>query len=352
MTAEGYAGDQRIAALDGLRAIAILLVFVNHAFKVRLAWAGVDLFLVLSGFLITGILLGAKQQQVGPYFRRFYGRRARRILPPYLLLLVITPLFFGLGWLRFGYMYAFLMNFVTAFAIPHVSSLDVLWSLAVEEQFYLLWPVLVLFLSERTLAWVVGGLLLVAPILRYVCSPFFSSYAPVYMLAPFRMDLLAAGAGLALVWRRRRRWIERLGVLGPIASVAALAVLAALSRKPGFSVTANTPFGNTWIYESTLVASAGLVLWAVSGRWVRGLEWKPMRALGRISYSFYLIHTTVLLVLERYLPGRALVAVLTFGISVTYAAASWRYMERGILYGSKKLRQEGSAEQKAIREQD
>ena len=345
------AGERRIRALDGVRGIAILLVFVNHAFKVKLAWAGVDLFFVLSGFLITGILLGAKQQPTGGYFRRFYGRRARRILPPYLLLLAITPVFFGVGWLRFGYMYAFLMNFITAFAIPHVPSLDVLWSLAVEEQFYLVWPVLVLLLSERALAWVVGFLLVAAPVLRYAGTPWFPNYAPVYMLTPFRMDLLAAGAAIALVWRGRRSSIERFGGFGPMVSAGALGALAALSRAPGFSVTANTPFGNAWIYEMTLVASTGVVLWALSGRWVQVLEWRPMRALGRISYSFYLIHTTMLLALARYIGGRRLAAALTFVLSLVYSAVSWRYLEQPMLYGANRPRREALAEQQAVTDQ-
>ncbi len=349
---EGHASEGRIVALDGVRGIAILLVFANHAFKVKLAWAGVDLFFVLSGFLITGILLGVKQLRAGAYYGQFYGRRARRILPPYLLLMAITPGFFGVGWLRFGYMYAFLMNFVTAFAIPHLSSLDVLWSLAVEEQFYLVWPVLVLLLSERALAWAVGVLMLAAPLLRFFCSPEFSSYAPVYMLTPFRMDLLAAGAGLALVWRKRREWIARFGGYGPVLSVAALGMLAALSRRQGFSVTANTPSGNVWIYELTLVASTGVVLWALSGRGIQVLAWEPLRALGRLSYSFYLIHTTVLIVLERYLAGRWLVAGLTFVISLLYSALSWKYFEQPILYGGKRKRANALAEERAILQQD
>ncbi len=345
----GHAGETRIGALDGVRGIAILLVFANHAFKVRLAWAGVDLFFVLSGFLITGILLGVKQLRAGAYYGRFYGRRVRRILPPYLLLLAITPVFFGVGWLRFGYMYAFLMNFVTAFGTPHLSSLDVLWSLAVEEQFYLVWPVLVLLLSERALAWAVGVLIVAAPLLRYFCSPEFSSYAPIYMLTPFRMDLLAAGAGLALVWRKRREWITRFGGFGPLLSVGALGVLAALSREQRFSVTANTPFANVWIYEMTLVASTGVVLWALSGRGVQVVKWGPMRALGRISYSFYLIHTTVLIVLQRYLGGRWLVAGLTFGLSLAYSVLSWRYLEQPVLYGGSRKRADALAEERAIR---
>ena len=88
--------SRRILQLDGLRAIAVLAVFAQHALKAPL-WMGVDLFFVLSGFLITGILLERKARQQS-YFGYFYARRARRILPPYLLLMVVSSILFGIGW--------------------------------------------------------------------------------------------------------------------------------------------------------------------------------------------------------------------------------------------------------------
>ena len=74
---------KRISQLDGVRGLAILAVFLHHALKIKLLWMGVDLFFILSGFLITGILLSAKGQKLGSYFAHFYSRRARRILAPY-----------------------------------------------------------------------------------------------------------------------------------------------------------------------------------------------------------------------------------------------------------------------------
>ena len=89
---------KRIEQLDGIRTVAIAAVFIHHTLHVKLLWMGVDLFFILSGFLITGILIGNKSQSIGRYFGHFYERRARRILPPYALLLVVTSVIFGLAW--------------------------------------------------------------------------------------------------------------------------------------------------------------------------------------------------------------------------------------------------------------
>ena len=108
---------KRIVQLDGIRAIAIAAVFLRPVFFIRLLWMGVDLFFILSGFLITGILIEHKDQTLRGYFGQFYGRRARRILPPYLLLLCIGLLFYGVWWLRHWYLYAFLMNLIAPLGI-------------------------------------------------------------------------------------------------------------------------------------------------------------------------------------------------------------------------------------------
>ncbi len=351
--AESAGGRERIGQLDGVRTVAIAMVFLNHAFRVKLMWAGVDLFFILSGFLITGILIGAKERRIGDYFGHFYGRRVRRILPPYVLLLALTPIFFGMAWLRQGVMYVFLMNVLFASGKVHPSSLDVLWSLAVEEQFYLFWPLVVFFMSETAIAWVAGALVVGAPLLRYVCTPWFAWYAPMYMLTPFRMDLLAVGALFAIAWRRRRRAVERWGMYGPLLTVAALGAMLWFARRPGFTITANTQFGNLWIYEFTLLGSAGVVLWALSGRGVGVLRLEWVRYVGRISYSFYLIHTTALIVLARYVPGRWVVAALALAGSLGYSAVSWRWLEKPILYAGagSAVRQEAVADERAIAEQ-
>ncbi len=157
----------RIVQLDGLRAIAVLAVFAQHAIKAPL-WMGVDLFFVLSGFLITGILLERKARQQS-YFGYFYARRVRRILPPYILLMIVSSLVFGLGWAEHWQWYVFFAtNIGNALGQSGHDSLNVLWSLAVEEQFYIFWPFVVLLLPERALAVVAAALIVIVP-LR--CSP-------------------------------------------------------------------------------------------------------------------------------------------------------------------------------------
>ena len=322
---------KRIEQLDGIRTVAIAAVFLHHTLHVKLLWMGVDLFFILSGFLITGILIGNKSQSIGRYFGHFYERRARRILPPYALLLVVTSLIFGLAWAHQWYFYFFLMNFVLAFHIPHPQSLDVLWSLAVEEQFYLLWPLVVYFLSEQAIAWSAAAVVLAAPLLRWFCTPLFAYHWPIYALTPFRMDLLAVGALIAILWRKRQHVIKRFGHYGLIFSALALLTLAALSRQPGFTTTANTPETNLWIYELSLIACTGAILWALSGKGTGILTLSPVRYIGRISYTIYLIHFTVLMVAARYLSGIWTITGVTLAGTILYSAISWVVLEKPLL---------------------
>ena len=117
------------------------------------------------------------------------------------------------------------MNFVLAFHIPHPQSFEILWSLAVEEQFYLLWPLAVYFLSEQAIAWVAAAIVLVAPLLRWICTPLFAYHWPIYALTPFRMDLLAVGALISILWRNRQDAVKRFGHYGLIFSAFALLTL-------------------------------------------------------------------------------------------------------------------------------
>ena len=219
---------KRIVQLDGIRAIAIAAVFLQHVFFIRLLWMGVDLFFILSGFLITGILIEHKEQTLRGYFGRFYGRRADAF-SPYLLFLSIGLLFYGVWWLRHWYLYAFLMNLIAPLGVLRPGQFDPLWSLAVEEQFYFVWPFAVYFLSEDGLAKLALAFMAAAPILRWTCTPWFSTEWPIYMLTPFRMDTLAAGALMAIAWRKYRGKFERFGQYGLILSAVSISVLMFLS---------------------------------------------------------------------------------------------------------------------------
>jgi peptidoglycan/LPS O-acetylase OafA/YrhL len=186
----------RIDRLDGIRAIAVFMVLLFHGGGLAVGWMGVDLFFVLSGFLITGILRKTRYNQ--DYWSRFYIRRAARILPPVLMLVLCyylftkPPLLTLLGYTLFA---GNLMNF-TKYGR---SILAPLWSLAVEEHFYLFWPVLILLFNRRKLVIGLAALLIGEPVLRAVLTPHMATYQPFYYLSPFRLDSLAAGSLLALL---------------------------------------------------------------------------------------------------------------------------------------------------------
>lgn len=326
----------RIGQLDGVRAIAITTVFIAHAGSVGMSWMGVDLFFILSGFLITGILIHAKERKLGDYFGHFYGRRARRILPPYLLLLVVSSFLFGLGWARHWYFYLFLMNLLGALKIDHPQSLNVLWSLAVEEQFYLVWPFVVYLLSEEGIAWVAGGIVVLAPILRLTCTSLFSTAAAIQFLTPFRMDTLALGALLAIAWRHHRDKITKYGVYGPILTAASLGIFYVFLPRLHLEITSatnNSGLRNMVLFAVSLVACGGVIVWALSGRFVGILTWAPARYIGRISYSMYLIHEVPLVLLRPRFHSRFMPGLLAAMVSVGYAALSWHFYEQPILQG-------------------
>jgi peptidoglycan/LPS O-acetylase OafA/YrhL len=210
-----------MAELDSLRGIAILLVVFFHGFNLPAAttqlrglprlfvtatlggWTGVNLFFVLSGFLITGILLDSKRKP--QYYRRFYVRRALRILPVFYLLLLLLSVLQLTGWLenrRVGWPFLalsffYLANMASLFGVT--SHYTVLWTLAVEEQFYLLWPTAVRAFSRRNLAWFALGFCLVCPALRALAFRLGDDYGAGY---PWLVaDSLAMGALLAVLAR-------------------------------------------------------------------------------------------------------------------------------------------------------
>jgi peptidoglycan/LPS O-acetylase OafA/YrhL len=275
---------------------------------------GVDLFFVLSGFLITSILLDERFEAFAGYIGTFYARRARRILPPYVLILSVTALLFGLHALGHWYFYFGAMNL---FRCPPTLPL---WSLAVEEQFYLLWPIAVFFLSRRQLIQGAIAMMALAPILRYLCTPLVSRWV-IYGGLPFRMDTLAAGALIALVglpaWRHRN-------ALALAAAAVGLAGLLTLAHF-GISTYGDTPLGNAAIYESTLLLTASLFVLVLGGFGSGLFSARLPAGLGRISYSFYLVHLTALT-----LAPNVFLAALA---ALAYSIASWFLLERPILTG-------------------
>ncbi|MFO0314665.1 MAG: acyltransferase family protein [Planctomycetota bacterium] len=348
----------RWPALDGLRAVAVLLVLYHHAPMLfgrgpgaaggvfhgsRGAWIGVDLFFVLSGFLITSILLAGRDRPGA--LRRFWVRRALRIFPLAYAYLGALAL---LAWatnafpeLRdpaaFGWASAYLLNVHVAAAGWGAPALALLWSLAVEEQFYLLWPLLALRLRDRALAAVLALATVAAPALRSWHLADGDDVA-AYVLPWCRMDALALGALLALGWRSPRRpqlaaaarWLAlpALAVVG--GTLAARLTPAGADAHPAFVVVG---------YSAVALAFTVLVALALDPprALAAALAAAPLRAIGKVSYGLYVWH-----VITAQVAARALTAAwpaLPFAVYLgawllllaAVTAARWRWLEAPLL---------------------
>jgi peptidoglycan/LPS O-acetylase OafA/YrhL len=307
---------QRIDALDGVRGIAILLVVVMHALYVApligvdlaggyaratlLGWCGVDVFFVLSGFLITGILVRAKG---GPhYFRNFYMRRMLRIFPLYYvviaLLLWVLPRPPAPPDEQLTYL-LYVQNFRFAFGDYVLDPARLItWSLAIEEQFYLVWPALVWFVSRKALAVTCAIVIAGAIALRFVLLD--AGVAGTHFVTLCRMDALAAGALLAITPAPGALVGWALALVG----VAGLGATAALT---GASVPESIG-QQRWGLLAALAFGVGLLVLARRSRLLRPLfELRVLRSLGKYSYCIYLTHLLVIENVTRHgwlaLPG-------------------------------------------------
>ncbi len=321
----------RIVRLDGVRALAFLTIFVHHGFNIPHLWAGVDVFFVLSGFLITSILMEGRSKEGA--WSHFYERRALRILPPYLVFLLLATFFLHLHWGKSALWYVFFaMNFAEVFKLG-VPGLGILWSLAVEEQFYLFWPIVALCFSPRTVLRFAVALVILAPVLRGVATPFLNDHSAIYYLMPFRMDLLASGAVMAVLWRAPgslllwRRW-------GLILMVGGLLLLLGCDRfLHDFHAEGNSVLFNVLGYSLICCVASGLIaftLGAEKGLWMRLMTSKPVRGIGLVSYTSYLVHAGALALIT---PTSSLLLnrALAFAFVMAYASLSWFLLEKPIL---------------------
>jgi peptidoglycan/LPS O-acetylase OafA/YrhL len=281
----------RIDRLDGIRTIAIVMVAAAHLGLWGDGWMGVPLFFVLSGLLITRIL--RRDRAAVSFWGPFYIKRATRILAPLVVALIIAALFFSIPWRKFGLYYLFFAaNIGEVLHRGESRGLGVLWSLAVEEQYYLLWPFAVRFLDRRQLIQLLVALLIIEPILRAAFTPVFDSMWPIYFLTPFQLDGLAAGSLLAVLLEDAaatewlRQWSGK-------AALLLLVLLAALSRIPAFNVGANSIAFNSLGYSLVSLVAASLIVYVLLQPQAiisKTLNVPFVVFLGTISYGIYLFH--------------------------------------------------------------
>ena len=336
--------SRHIDSFDGIRGVAVLLVLFGHAGWFADGWVGVDLFFVLSGFLITGILRRSKDEPF--YWRRFYLKRATRILPPLLLGIVVAALLWPhpspLGILAYLLSLGNIADMTRFFVWP----LDHLWSLSVEEHFYLLWPWAVLCLPRLKLQRLLIAIIVAVPLCRLGFTYVLPRHAPnvIYYLTPFRIDGIALGSLLALlledvVWQQR---IERWAAAGAVAASATyLALWTVLGHSHFF------PFAYSALFNAvgySLVATTAFCVVAYArqrpeGLATRVLRIRLLRELGVISYGLYIYSWILLQFGGLYFPQvpRVWLGVLHIPLSVAVAAVLFRFYERPItLWGKRR----------------
>lgn len=296
----------RVPELDGIRGIAILAVLFYHVFSytmLRRSWTGlahtvaratengshgVDLFFVLSGFLITGILLDTRWD--AHYFRNFYARRAIRILPLYYSVLLIILLCY-----RHSGKYVFLsfFHFSNISPILGITMINgAMWSLSVEEHFYLCWPWILRRLSLRNVALAAGVVCLAEPVIRGIAFPYVTT---VFPYSWFRLDGIASGALIACFVRSSGYSTQRANRAAML--LACLGVLIEIAGSPWSIRQHQTQFGAVCEYPPIDMICAAVVLWGVCNSRLprtRLLRLRPLRICGDLSYCLYLSHCMVM----------------------------------------------------------
>lgn len=357
-----------IPGLDGLRAIAFLLVFALHTGYLEIGWVGVSLFFVLSGFLITGILLDMKKSfSSRDYFFKFYGRRFLRIFPLYyfylLVLVLLTTWLISIPyrpnymrialdqvWYAVAYVYDFF--FATA-AFQNSNLLDHFWSLSVEEQFYIFWPLIILLVPEKALKKLFLAVILLGPLFRLVFFFIHASgefrflaetpWQAVYPLPFSHMDAFAFGAYISRfpIPRAKAQFLVLIVVLPAIGFAAQYLATGDIGAVSAFGYPLQLPeaYQFIWGYSLLNYLFAVVIYGVAREKWaVRFLEQRPLRYLGKISYGLYVYHFPIVWFAGRLADLgveppilKPLTALIALTGTILAASLSYTLMERPIL---------------------
>lgn len=355
-----------IPALDGLRGLAILMVSLyrfttqspgstgdDAIFGFDIGARGVDLFFVLSGFLITGILFDTKSDE--RFFRNFYMRRTLRIFPLYyaalLLVLVLAPAWGFRGEAisdaqqHQSWLWLYGANiFIGWEGAWSLGCLNHFWSLAVEEHFYLVWPLVIFCTTRKTALWVCGAMILCTPLARAAWLVLGGNGIAAEVFTPFRLDALAVGAWLSLMVRSPEGEAKITRWAAPVAVLSGLALLPTIFPERRLLCLPDTLFA---IFFGAMLILAVKIYPAnslVAATWGRLCNTRLLRFFGKFSYGMYVFQNLLIPVCALWFTaesltratgsaavGHGLYVVLMFAATVVAALFSWNFFEKHFL---------------------
>ncbi|GEP88909.1 acyltransferase [Chitinophaga terrae (ex Kim and Jung 2007)] len=354
-----YNSSLHIKQLDAVRGCAILLVLLYHFYGeyagvFNIGWTGVDLFFVLSGFLITGILTDSKQQ--ASYFKNFYIKRVLRIFPIYFIvigiILYLVPLFSSTAIPDLpyyhnhqGWFWTYFQNWLfTIKGFPDDRVLRYTWSLCIEEQFYMFWPFIIYKFSAKNILRISIGFIVLANVLRLLPLPVDNNY--IYVNTFARIDALSVGALIAILIRTRKELLEKYATMIMLVSVIALLGNIAYTR--------STFFMNLYpVYTFIALFFGGLIVWSLSSNAPRPLQLivnNPVfMFFGKYSYGLYLYHVPIHLwltpwlfkIVQSYIHpalwNKLLISSAGLLVAIAVSVISFRFIETPFLNLKKKL---------------
>ena len=360
-----------VLAVDGLRAVAVLLVVMFHTGVFAAGWVGVWIFYVISGFVITAALMSREgsSRSLGASLRDFYGRRFYRIVPLYGLAVVggsvvnaVAGILHGQDLIQLLTLSTFTFNFLRMWSDFAPSSMTShLWSVSVEEQFYFIFPLLFLMLSRRTLLVVLSAVLGACVLLRWGVSVVVAGAVPenaaispgafkgsiIYHLSILHFDAFAAGALIALT----RNYITRPARLFTVLAACTLIGWALFFLNCGRDLAFGSPLSTLKIFAygggvevvlySLLILSAAVLIIGILRRApfvLIPLSVPPLVYLGKISYGIYIFHFPIVFMLTsmglvasvRDLQTALVLLVTTLALTIAVATLSFYWFERPV----------------------
>jgi len=334
-------GKRHLAALDSLRGIGLIWIFADHyvypTFYVLYGWIGLWIFFALSGFLITDGLLKMKALPVGQYFGRFYAKRAFRILPAFVVFFTISVALYFI--FRHGYpgdtplkrIWIYIVTFTFNY-YPGPSSVWFahLWSLSLEEQFYVIWPWLVFFLPMKWLKRIAPCWILVAPVLRLIFRWHYAGNVEFYVEFSLvsQADAFAIGGCVAIFRDKLPRqskklmWMMTAAVIaiGLVNYFTGASAAGSYWRTLGWPGAPKFNYQYVWGFSVINIWAATLILCCLQGTAPTFLNFTPLVFLGRISYGAYLSHVPLLGVYYYYLQPINAFSIRGFAIFVIWFA--------------------------------